>query len=95
MKVKINNQDGRLVEVLFTFDDNSTITKKMELIPSGVTVEEEQEDGTIKEITTMIDPLDNLQDYFTDYVKAYLAGKEKENEDVGLLKGQVFNITLA
>lgn len=34
MEAKINSQQGRLVEVEFTFDDNSKVTKKMDLQPN-------------------------------------------------------------
>lgn len=86
MQATINSIQGRLVSVTFTFDDNSTMTKTMDLQLVGRDVV--GEDG-ISLIETH-DPFDDLQTFFKNYATAYLQGKTKEEGPPQNLVGTTF-----
>lgn len=65
MKVKINTVVGNDYSVTFELDDGTKIDQKIAVVPF------DSKDG-------LVDPKINLEDFFRNYIEAYLAGKEVE-----------------
>lgn len=78
MKYKINSADGRLINVTFTYDDGTVITKKLDLQPIGY----DALDGEGKPIVLKYDPIDDVEKHLSDYMIAYERGRAISEREV-------------
>lgn len=70
MTYKINSQDGRQVNVTFTFDDKSTKTKDMDLQPYGT----DGRDYEGRPIIVLKDPFEDIDAFFQSHMEALARG---------------------
>lgn len=75
MTYKINSQDGRNVNVTFTFEDGEVRTKDLDLQPYGT----DAKDGLGRPIIVLKDPFDDIDTYFKEYMEAYARGKSAQS----------------
>lgn len=78
MKYQINSAEGRLVNVTFTFDDGSTLTKNMDLQP----VSRSAWDDKGREYLVFTDPLDDVDAHMVAWMENYERGKALEAKTV-------------
>lgn len=91
MKAKINSINKKDINVTFTFDDSTTLTTTIAIVPYATNSVDENG----KDIIVMVDPSEDMQIFLKNWGEAYTTGKaieKDQNESIDQnFVGQTFN----
>jgi len=79
---KILSTQGYDATVLFVTDANTEFTQVVSLKPYAKDEFYVDENGKTRANLIKVDPMDDVQEYLTNYGNAYLAGLEQESADI-------------